>query len=359
VKEPRKTDTEQKNLSGVKEIAKRANVSIATVDRVIHNRSGVSAKTKAKINKIIEELNYLPNLMASRLALGKTTRLAALIPQVTEESEFWLGPLRGLQRAEKEIRQFGVQIDPILFNPSERESFKEIASRVSVGDYDGIILAPSFVEESKRLIETLSKENKPYVFLDSNIPDQKSLSYIGPPYFQSGHVAANLITLLVKEDQRILVVNIATESDSFNYLQIENGFRKYFRERTLHCDITRIDIRETEYESVARYLTYEFMFHPDINAVFVTNSQVSTVASFLYNSQRSHVALIGFDYTPENIRYLQTGTIDFLICHQAEDQGYRAAMSLYQYLVLGQNVPKEHFMPIDIITKENHGYYRN
>lgn len=356
---PRKTDNEQKSLSGVKEIAKRANVSIATVDRVIHNRLGVSAKTKDKINKIIAELNYLPNLMASRLALGKTTRLAALIPQVTEESEFWLGPLKGLQKAEKEILQYGVQIDPILFNPSERESFREIAQNVSQGDYDGIILAPSFVEESKRLIEIFGKEKKPYIFLDSNIPDQGNLSYIGPPYFQSGYVAANLITLRIKKDQKILVVNIATESDSFNYLQIENGFRKYFKDKNLSNEITRIDIRETEYESVARYLTYVFMFHSEIAAVFVTNSQVSTVASFLYNSQRNHVAVIGFDYTPENIRYLSSGTIDFLICHQAEDQGYRAAMSLYQHLVLGQSVPKEHFMPIDIITKENYEYYRN
>ncbi|GAA4444921.1 substrate-binding domain-containing protein [Ravibacter arvi] len=359
MKEVPKPDNQQKNLSGVKEIAKRANVSIATVDRVIHNRSGVSAKTKAKINQIIEELNYLPNLMASRLALGKTTRLAAIIPEVTEESEFWLAPLNGLKRADKEIRQFGIEVDPFLFNPSDRESFKAIAKNIMESEYDGIILAPSFIEESKKLLDECTRKNIPFVFLDSNIPDQSNLTYIGPPYFQSGYVAANLLSRRLQPTSKLLVVNIATESDSFNYLQIENGFRKYFKEFELGCEITRIDIRETEYESVARYLTYVFMFHAEIEAVFVTNSQVSTVASFLYNSKRSHVAVIGYDYTPENIRYLRNGTIDFLICHQAEDQGYRAAMSLYQYLVLGQRVPKEYFMPIDIITKENHEYYRN
>lgn len=359
MKEVSKPDSQQKSLSGVKEIAKRANVSIATVDRVIHNRSGVSEKTKARINKIIEELDYLPNLMASRLALGKVTRLAAIIPQVTEESEFWLAPLNGLKRAEKETRQFGVRIDPMLFNPSNRASFSSVAKEVMESDYDGIILAPSFVEESKQVLDLCQKKGIPFVFLDSNIPDQNNLSYIGPPYFQSGYVAANLLSRLLKNSRKLLVVNIATESDSFNYLQIENGFRKYFRENSLPSEITRIDIRDTEYESVARYLTYVFMFHAEIEAIFVTNSQVSTVASFLYNSQRRHVSVIGYDYTPENIRYLKNGTIDFLICHQAEDQGYRAAMSLYQHLVLGQEVPKEHFMPIDIITLENHEYYRN
>ncbi len=56
--------------AGVKEIARRAKVSTATVDRVIHNRTGVSEKTKERINKIIQELNYQPNVLAQRLALA-------------------------------------------------------------------------------------------------------------------------------------------------------------------------------------------------------------------------------------------------------------------------------------------------
>ena len=49
---------EDKELVGVKEIARRANVSIGTVDRVLHNRTGVSKKTKHKILEIIKELDY-------------------------------------------------------------------------------------------------------------------------------------------------------------------------------------------------------------------------------------------------------------------------------------------------------------
>jgi len=58
----------KKEVSGVKEIARRAKVSIGTVDRVLHNREGVSEKTKTKINKIIQELDYQPNILARRLA---------------------------------------------------------------------------------------------------------------------------------------------------------------------------------------------------------------------------------------------------------------------------------------------------
>src|SRR5690606_17462922 len=62
-------------LSGVKEIARRAQVSIATVDRVLHNRPGVSVKTKAKIEAIIKEIDYKPNLLARRLASRKVFKL--------------------------------------------------------------------------------------------------------------------------------------------------------------------------------------------------------------------------------------------------------------------------------------------
>src|SRR5687767_9467559 len=88
-------------LSGIKEIARRANVSVATVDRVIHKRTGVSIKTRDKINKIITDLDYQPNLLARRLASRKTIRIGTLIPKIGGESSFWEAPLRGIERSEE------------------------------------------------------------------------------------------------------------------------------------------------------------------------------------------------------------------------------------------------------------------
>jgi LacI family transcriptional regulator len=91
----------------------------------------------------------------------------------------------------------------------------------------------------------------------------------------------------------------------------------------------------------------------------VTNSRVFSVASFLEKSKRTDISLIGYDFLKENIEYLKKGLIDFLICHKPEEQGYRGLMALYQTLVLGSPVDKVHFMPIDIITKENQAFYQN
>src|SRR5690606_33281235 len=135
-------------IIGVKEIAEKAKVSIATVDRVIHNRSGVSPKTKSKIEAIIKDLNYQPNILASRLASGKVFNIAVLIPKGSAETDFWDAPLKGIQRAESEIRQYGIRIFVFLFDLNDRESFTHQGNLIHEKKIDGVLLSPSFIEES-------------------------------------------------------------------------------------------------------------------------------------------------------------------------------------------------------------------
>jgi LacI family transcriptional regulator len=345
--------------SGVKEIARRANVSTATVDRVLHNRTGVSEKTKKRINDIIKELDYQPNILASRLASKKIITLAIIIPSVSEETDFWLAPLSGIRRAEAEIRQYGVQTLTFFFDLNDRASFAEQIKQVLAQDVHGIVLAPSFVEETREFATQCTRRKIPFVFIDSDIPDLHSLSYIGPHLHKSGYVGAKLLTYRLKPDAKVLIINISKETDNYNYSEIEEGFRAYFKDHVQPNDIIRIDISETDYQSVARHLTYVFHLNKDIGAAFVTNSRVHTVASFLKNSHRTHVSLIGYDFVKENVGYLENNVIDFLICHRPEDQGYRGMMALYQKLVINSSVTRLNYMPIDIVTKENYEFYQN
>ena len=57
------------------DIAKKAGVSIGTVDRVLHQRGEVSEETREKILKIIREFDYRPNILASTLASKKIINL--------------------------------------------------------------------------------------------------------------------------------------------------------------------------------------------------------------------------------------------------------------------------------------------
>ncbi|WPP50973.1 LacI family DNA-binding transcriptional regulator [Catalinimonas niigatensis] len=345
---------------GVKEIARRANVSIATVDRVIHNRTGVAENTRKKIQQIIKDIDYQPNLLASRLASKKVYSLAVLIPEVSNETDYWEAPLNGIQRAESEIGKYGIKTKIYLFDLNSRASFIQQTERVMADKVDGVLLAPSFIEESTYFTYRCKERKIPYVFINSDIPNQDSLCYIGPDLMKSGYLAGHLMSYGIGEQGKVLVVNISKEMDNHHHLlRKEEGFRKYFEDHQRANEIVKVDVRQTEYTALEETLAEVFSIHPDIKAIFTTNSRISSVARFVEKSAKEKLLLIGYDFLKENIEYLKKETIDFLICQKPEEQAYRGMMTLYQHLMLASEVEKVHYMPIDIITKENYTFYSN
>ena len=354
-----KKSTNNDGLTGVKEIARRGNVSRATVDRVIHKRSGVSSDTRDKIITIIKELNYQPNLLARRLASRKVIQLATLIPKVSpEETTYWEAPLHGILQAEDQISQYNIKLIKYFFDQNDIKSFVKQTKLILKNKIDGILLAPSFIEEAVKFTHSCKKLNIPYVFINSDIPNQQSLCYFGTELYQSGYLAAHLINYLIGEG-KILVVNISKEIKNNLILRKEEGFSKFFNENNKSNDIIRNDIRKTDYISVDKILSKSLKAHQDIKVIFVTNSRVSTVARFLERAGRTDILLIGYDFLKENIEYLKKGIIDFLICHKPQEQAYLGIMALYRYLVSGAATENVHFMPIDIISKENYMFYHN
>lgn len=350
----------QRETTGVKEIARLANVSLATVDRVLHNRSGVSEATRTKIQKIIKRLNYRPNILARRLASGKIYRFAALIPAVSEETDYWQAPMNGINRAESELGQYGIKVERFLFDMNDKKSFVSQAKLILDSEIDGVVLAPSFMGESVAFTNACKELNIPYVFINSDIPAQKSLCYIGPELYKSGYLAASLAGYSKQTKDKIMVVNIVKEMDDQHHVvRKEEGFRAYFKDKNIQSEILEVNINQTDYKAVEKRLTEVFKKHPDITSIFVTNSRVFSVARFLEKKGLKNILLIGYDYIAENIQCLKDGKINFLICQKPEEQGYRGVMALYHHLVLNIEIASIDYMPIDIITKENYEFYKN
>lgn len=349
------------HLSGVKEIARRANVSIATVDRVIHNRKGVSDSTRQKINEIIKEIGFQPNILASRLASKKRNRFAFLIPNA-RETDYWKASLNGIERAYQEIKQYGIFLDRYLFDLNDKSTFVKLGNDIVQNNYDGIVVAPSFIEEATGLASICQDRQIPYVFINSDVPSMNSLTYIGPHLYKSGYQAGQLVRFGLRQG-KVLIINISKEIDAYHHLlRKEDGFRHYIEDTNTpdaHITIEKIDITNTTDESIGNSLDAFLKAHTDIDAFFVTNSRVRSVAKYLRGMALHHRILIGYDLSEENIKYLQDGTIDFLIGQKPEEQGYLGIMSLFQHLVIDKKVAKEQYMPIDIITKENFEFYKN
>jgi DNA-binding LacI/PurR family transcriptional regulator len=70
----------QNGNAGIKDIAKALKISIGTVDRALHGRPGVSAKTKTRVLQMAEQLGYKPNLAAQALKLNRRLSIGAVLP---------------------------------------------------------------------------------------------------------------------------------------------------------------------------------------------------------------------------------------------------------------------------------------
>jgi LacI family transcriptional regulator len=155
----------------------------------------------------------------------------------------------------------------------------------------------------------------------------------------------------VKNERQVLIFKITREIESTSvYQQRIKGFYSYFED---HNELTHFKFSEvTLKDSGIDQLSLE-MFS-GVNSVFVPNSRAYIVAQFLEENNIKGVRIIGFDLLKENIEYLNKGVIDFLINQRPEEQGYLGINYLYKKLVLQEETERTHYIPLEIILKENY-----
>lgn len=308
---------------------------------------------------IIEELNFEPDILASTLASKRNFRFAVLFPDANNESTFWNAPQLGIGKALQEINHYGITVELFLFNQFEKESFEKKAEELIKSEPDAFLIAPFYYDASLKVIEEANKMNIPFAFVNSNLEDVESISYIGQDSFQSGIVAAKIMSMAIPEVANLLVVNISRSIKNHKHiLKRKNGFYSYFQENK-SIRLNSLDIEREQQEDVFALLDQYFIREGKPHGIFVTNSRVFKIGNYLKEKNIEKIFLIGYDLTEENVSLLQDCTIDFLISQKPVDQGYKGIMSLFQHVILKKEIEKEQYLPIDIITKENIKYYLN
>ncbi|NOY97166.1 MAG: substrate-binding domain-containing protein [Chlorobi bacterium] len=325
----------------------------------MHKRGEVAESTREKILKIIEELDYHPNYLASILASNKTVTFATLFPEPPSPEGYWNKPFIGINKRMDEIRQYGVSIQPYTFSQNSAKSFIKEAGKIIELKPDGVVFAPFFSKESKAFINQLKDNQIPFVFIDSEIKAAGQLSYIGQNSFQSGLLAGKLLDSFTPGDNSILVIHFAKEMDNQNHLvQREKGFYDWFNKKgRVKQNIRTIEIGDTNAEGWMENL-YQIILQRNISGIFVTSSKVFYVARLIKKYQLKNISLIGHDLIKENVEYLKEGVVEFLLCQRPEEQGYNAINKLFRHVIQKREVAKENYTSIDIITKENVDYYK-
>ena len=82
-------------LANIKDVARHANVSVATVSRVINNKGYVNEHTKELVLKAIKDLNYVPNEIARSLYRKSSKIIGIIIPDL--KNEFFNDMIAGIE----------------------------------------------------------------------------------------------------------------------------------------------------------------------------------------------------------------------------------------------------------------------
>lgn len=342
----------------IKDIAKLANVSVGTVDRVIHGRSGVSQSSKEKVEEILKQLQYKPNMYASALASNKKYLFICLLPQHSA-GEYWNAVEKGLHDGIKAYSDFNIFIKIFYYDPFDYNSFAKAADKIMLEKADGVILSPTIPQITCDFTEQLSHQSIPYIFLDSNITGACPLAFYGQNSEKSGYFAAKMLMLMAKNRDEIVIFRHIKEGviGSNQQENREKGFRNYMNEFYPSCRISEVNLHPKEDINDEFILDEYFRMHPTVNCGITFNSKVYIIGEYLRKKVNNNFSLMGYDLLEKNVTCLREGFVSMLIAQQPEIQGYNGVKTLCDYLILKKSNSCVNYMPIDLLTSENIDFY--
>lgn len=345
----------------IKDIAERAGVSTGTVDRVLHNRPNVSKKSLAKVNKVLEEINYEPNMYASALANSRRFDFFCLMPKHESEA-YWEEVEQGQRKCCDTRRDFHVHITFKYYKRNDAASFTEQYKAILDENPDGVVIVPSKLDITRQFTDTMHEKGIPFIMLDSYLPDLRPLAFYGQDSFASGYFAAKMLMLIAANEKEIMLmkqtldgVNVASKQQ----VNREVGFRHYMAD---HFPEIAINVLDLPYQSTRKHhmqlLEEYFSTHPDTHHCITLNSKAHLVGEFLLQTNRRNIQIMGYDMVEKNARCIREGSISFLIAQHGYQQGYYSVDALVRAVILKKHVTAVNYMPIEILSKENVDFYR-
>lgn len=154
-------------MATIKDVARAANVSTATVSAVINDSAYVSADLRGRVLAAIKELNYAPSLAARNLKHGRSQLIALVVADLT--NPFFS---RVVWAAEAAVAAWGYSL--LVFNSDEKpEAERRILDRVRMLSCDGVLLVP-VGNSTQHLQRDPGGKSIPTVLFGRTVEDDKS-----------------------------------------------------------------------------------------------------------------------------------------------------------------------------------------
>lgn len=276
----------------IKDVAKKAGVSTATVSHVINGTRFVSEDTKQAVLRIMKQLDYRPNSVARSLRSQKSKIIGLIIPvTLPDTSSFFFSTVS--QGIQKKLKENGYNL--IVSNSTELQEDEIEQIRVFNSQLiDGLIIAPTANDHSH--LNDVLNGSYPVVFID-----RKPIGYLGDCVLVDGFKATyEAVKLLIsKGHNRIAYIGgqlgMTTSNERFE------GYRRALIDSGLSPDDSMVmhsNFGEATFQNGYNY-TKELMSRSEFTALFVANN-IMSMGTMAFLQEKGvkipqELAVIGFD----------------------------------------------------------------
>ncbi|MGM7719943.1 LacI family DNA-binding transcriptional regulator [Metabacillus sp. Hm71] len=276
--------------STIKEVAKKAGVSISTVSRVLNNnQKGYSRETKEKVLKAIAELQFSPNAIARGLVRKKTQTIAVIMPELS--SLFSTKVLHGIEETANEL-QYSVIICNASLNGERTLRYVEFLKEKQV---DGIIILSQKLTEEVH--QELEKTDIP-VILVSSISEEFPYPFVKVDDYQAAYDAT---CYLINKGHTSIAMISGTFKDVIAGKPRLKGYQQALADHGIELNDELIEFGNFSYKSGSDCMEVLLNKNSKFTAVFAASDEMAVGAlnkahQFGINVPEQ-LSIIGYDNT--------------------------------------------------------------
>ena len=272
----------------IKQVAEMAGVSISAVSIVLNNRKGVSAETRSRIQQIIHETGYTPNVNSRRLLLQRSFNiLVALDPRTSQLGDVFYATV--LNHIVQRSAELGYNI--VLTSNSAQYHGSALSNAIAQHNADGVIF---FGDPTPDVQRNLTAGNVLYVVVDSQHTNPP-YACVCSDYAKSAYAATKY--LITKGHKKIGLIGMDRIPDFF--LHSFTGYKSALEEAGLPAQMNWIHSSAYDEES-ARHCIQKIMQAPDTPTAIYCTGDILAIGAMSYLQEHGYVlprdlSIIGID----------------------------------------------------------------
>jgi LacI family transcriptional regulator len=332
------------------DVARAAGVSLATVDRVLHGRGGVRARTVEHVQSVVERLGYRPDPAAARLARKSSARLVFVLPSGTntfvdmlDKQVQAVAPWLAEQRAAATVQRVDVFSPHTLAR--HLAGLRERCDVAVVMGQDHPLV--------RAAIDDLVDHGVAVITLISDVPASRRSRFVGIDNVTAGRTAASLLGRFVGSRAGsigIVMGSRALRDHADRLFGFEQVMGSEYGTLRLLAPIEGHDLSERTELLVAKLLQRE----GDLVGLYSIGAGNRGIQAALQRSGRpNHIFWICHELTPHARQALLTGVADAVINQDAGHE-VRSACRLALAALSGERVlPDQERIRIDIFLRDN------